>query len=87
MRSNFASIVLLTAGLGFASAAMAASTDTVGTIKSIDAKVMSVTLQDGTIYMFPKGAKLDGFKVGEKVSLIWEMKGAVHEATEIKAAS
>ena len=87
MRSNFVSVLLLTAGLGIASAAMAATTDTVGTIKAIDAKVMSVTLQDGTVYMFPKGVKLDGFKVGEKVSLMWEMKGAVHEATEIKAAS
>ena len=87
MRSNFVSVLLLTAGLGIASAAMAAPTDTVGTIKAIDAKVMSVTLQDGTVYMFPKGVKLDGFKVGEKVSLMWEMKGAVHEATEIKAAS
>ena len=87
MRSNFASVVLLTASLGFASAALAAPTYTVGTIKAIDAKVMSVTLQDGTLYMLPKGVKLDGFKVGEKVSLMWEMKGTVHEATEIKVAS
>jgi Cu/Ag efflux protein CusF len=87
MRSKFASIVLLTAALGFGSAALAAATDTIGTIKAIDTKAMSVTLQDGTVYMLPKGVKLDGFKIGEKVSLLWEMKGAVHEATEIKAAS
>lgn len=87
MRSNFATIVLLTASLGFASAALATPTDTIGTIKAIDAKVLSVTLQDGTVYMFPNGVKLDGYKVGEKVSLIWEMKGSVHQATEIKAAS
>jgi Cu/Ag efflux protein CusF len=87
MRSKFASIIMLTATLGFASAALATATDTVGTIKAIDAKALSVTLQDGIVYMLPKGVKLDGFKVGEKVSLMWEMKGAVHEATQIKAAS
>ena len=86
MHSKFASIVLLIASLGVASAAFAASTDTTGTIKAIDAKALSVTLQDGTVYMLPKSVKLDGFKVGEKVSLLWEMKGTIHEATEIKAA-
>lgn len=87
MRSKFASVVLLIASLGVASAALAAATDTVGTIKAIDAKALSVTLQDGTVYMLPKGVKLDGFKVGEKVSVMWEMKGAIHEASQIKAAS
>lgn len=69
-----------------ASGAFAATTTT-GEIKSIDAKALSVTLADGTVYMLPAGFKLDALKVGEKVSINWDMKGTAHEASAVKAAS
>ncbi len=87
MRMKLASVVLLTTTLGFGVAAMAALTDTTGTIKSIDAKAISVTLDNGTVYMLPKAFKLAAFKVGEKVSVHWELKGTAHDATEMTAAS
>lgn len=86
MSSKILPLVLI-AGLSFGGAAFAAATDTAGTIKSIDAKALTVTLQDGTTYQLPAGFKLDAFKVGEKVSVSWEAKGALKEATGMKAAT
>ena len=87
MRMKLASVLLLTSTLGFGVAAMAAPSDTTGTIKSIDAKAISVTLDNGTVYMLPKTFKLADFKVGEKVSVHWELKGTAHDATAMTAAS
>ena len=84
MRSKILSVALVT-GMTFAGAAFAAATDTAGVIKTIDTKAMTVTLVDGSSYQLPAGFKLDGFKVGEKVSITWEAKGAVHEASAMKA--
>ena len=85
MRMNMASALIVTAALGLGSAAFAA-TNTAGTIKSIDAKAGSVTLQDGTVYMLPAGFKLDTFKAGEKVSISWDLKGSLHEIVTMKAS-
>lgn len=68
-----------------ASGAFAATTT--GAIKSIDAKALSITLADGSVYMLPKGFKLDALKVGEKVSVNWDKQGKDNVATEVKAAS
>lgn len=86
MRSKILPLVLI-AGMTFGGAAFAAATDTAGTIKAIDAKAMTVTLEDGTTYQLPAGFKLDAFKVGEKVSVSWEAKGALKDATGMKAAA
>lgn len=77
MRTKFASILLLTAALGIGSAAFSAGTAASGTIKSIDTKAMTVTLADGSVYELPAGFMLTYFKVGEKVTLTWEQKGAM----------
>lgn len=86
MRSKILPLVLI-AGVAFGGAAFAAATDTAGTIKSIDAKAMTVTLADGTTYHLPAGFKLGAFKVGEKVSVTWEAKGALKDAMAMKAAA
>ena len=85
MHSNILPFVLI-AGLSFGGATFAAATDTAGTIKSIDAKALTVTLADGATYKLPAGFKLDTFKVGGKVSVSWEAKGALKEASGMKAA-
>lgn len=77
---------LLISAIGLSGAAFAAETAK-GAIKSIDTKAMSVTLDNGKVYMLPKGFKIDSVKVGEKVSLLWTEKGGKYEATEVKAAS
>lgn len=76
---------LLAASLTLGTAALAAPMATEGTIKAIDAKANSVTLSDGVTYLLPKGFKLQGFKVGEKVRLSWQMQGSVHEAESMVA--
>ncbi|MDB5661407.1 MAG: hypothetical protein JWS10_4022 [Cypionkella sp.] len=69
--------------IGSASLAMAAGTTTAGVIKTLDMKTHTITLADGTAYMLPQGFKDPGLKVGEKVSVIWDMKGKVHEASAV----
>ncbi|MBN8631842.1 MAG: DUF1344 domain-containing protein [Rhodobacterales bacterium] len=84
MRSNILPLALI-AALGLGSAAMAASTDTSGVIKSIDATAMTVVLEDGTTFHLPAGFDVKAFKVGEKVVVSWEMKGTLKEASALKA--
>ena len=84
MRSNILSLALI-ASLGLGTAVLAASTDTTGMIKTIDAKAMTGVLEDGTTYHLPAGYDLKTFKVGEKVVVSWEMKGTLKEATALKA--
>ena len=84
MRSNILSLALI-ASLGLGSAVLAASTNTTGVIKTIDAKAMTVELADVTTYHLPAGFDLKPFKVGEKVVVSWEMKGTLMEASALKA--
>lgn len=60
--------------------------DTSGTIKKINTKAGYVVLSNGVKYHLPKGFSLTDFKVGQKVSVTYEMKGKLHEATAMKAA-
>jgi len=62
--------------------AFAAETAT-GSIKAFDMKGHTLTLQDGTIYYLPSSFKDPGFKAGEKVSVVWEMKNGKHEASAV----
>ena len=78
---------LLAATLTFGSAALAAPGAVEGTIKSIDAKTMAITLADGSSYMLPQGFKLNTLKVGEKVAVTWDLKGKVNEASAVKIVS
>jgi len=84
MRSNTLALALI-ASLGIGTAALAAPTETKGVIKSIDVKAMTVVLQDGTTYKLPAGFNMKPFKVGEKVVVSWEAKGAIKEAKTLKA--
>lgn len=85
MRKTIFSTITLVAALATAGAAMASPTVTMGTIKSLDAKALTVTLADGTVYQLPKGFKADTFKPGEKVKITWELKGKAHEAAAMTA--
>jgi hypothetical protein len=66
--------------------AFAADTNTTGTIKALDMKAMSITLDDGTVYMLPKGFKDPGLKVGEKVTVAWKLVNKAHDADSVVIA-
>ena len=61
----------------------AAPTVTDGTIKSINAKGESVTLDNKTVYYFPAKFDLSKVKVGEKVAITWTAKGKKDMASAI----
>ncbi len=66
-----------------AGAAMAA--ETIGTIKSLDTKAMTFTLDNGATYKANTAVKMSSLKVGEKVKVAYEMKNGVNEASSVKA--
>ena len=59
---------------------------TSGTIKSISTKHSYIVLSDGKKYYVAAGFSLKGFKVGEKVSIDYTMKGKKHQVTSMTAA-
>jgi len=66
-----------------ASVAMAATA--AGAIKSVDTKTMMFVLDNGTSYHAAKSIDLSKLKVGEKVTVTFEVKSGVNEASAVKA--
>lgn len=64
-----------------------APTVTNGTIKAINAKSETVTLDNKTVYYFPAKFDLSKVKVGEKVAITWTAKGKKDMASAIAAAT
>lgn len=58
---------------------------TSGTIKSISSKHNYIVLSDGWKYHLAAGFSLKDFKVGEKVSVSYTLKGKKHEVTAMTA--
>jgi maltose-binding protein MalE len=80
--------LILVASLGVSSMAMAATasaTTTEGTIKALDAKAMTLTLNDGSVYGLAKTIKVASLKVGEKVKVTWSKIGKIDEASAVVA--
>ena len=75
--------LILVASFGASSMAMAAVSTSVGVIKAIDAKTMTLTLNDGTVYGLAKTIKLSSLKAGEKVKITWDLLNGKHEATAV----
>ena len=71
------------AALLAASPVALASESATGAIKAFDMKAMTLTLADGTSYTLPSGFKDPGFKVGEKVQVVWDMNYGKHAATTV----
>lgn len=78
--------LLLVASLGASSVAMAASETATGTIKALDAKACTVTLDNKTVYQFAAKCDFSKLLVGEKVTITFEKKGTVDDASKIEAA-
>lgn len=78
--------LILVASLGVSSMALAATasaTTTEGTIMAFDAKAMTLTLNDGSVYGLPKTIKLASLKVGDKVKVTWSKVGKIDEASAV----
>ncbi|HQZ13483.1 MAG TPA: hypothetical protein PK286_11430 [Devosia sp.] len=71
--------------------AFAAPTTTDVTIKSLDAKAMTITATDGVVYhvtptavYVPSTDKFAQLKAGGKLKLTWDKMGTVNEASKIQ---
>lgn len=81
---NFALPLVLVAALSASSLAFAATPSTVeGTIKAIDAKADTITLDNGAFYHLAKTIKIAAFKVGEKVKITFEQNGTMLDASAV----
>jgi Cu/Ag efflux protein CusF len=63
-----------------------ADTD-VGTIKKIDPKSDAITLQDGKTFTLAEGTEAETLKVGEKITVTYNMKSGKMVATKVGAAN
>ena len=54
-----------------------------GTVRSFDLTTHTLTLDNGTVYTLPASFKDPGLKVGETVSISWEMKDGKHMADTV----
>jgi len=81
MRALLTSLTVITA-ISLSSAAFAAQS-TVGTIKSYNAKAMTLTLRNGTAFMLPAHFKDPGLKAGEKVRISYDTVNKKHEASAV----
>ena len=69
--------IVTSAGLAMAAAAS-------GTIKSIDTTTRMIVLNDGTKYQADKSVDLSKLKVGEKVTLTFEVKNGENILSAVK---
>lgn len=73
---------VLAAALALAPVAFAAQS-AAGSIKALDMTTHTLTLDNGTVYYLPTTFKDPGLKVGEKVSIQWDMKDGKHQAQSV----
>jgi Cu/Ag efflux protein CusF len=66
------------------SAGVAMAADATGKIKSIDAKAMMFTLDNGHSYKAEKSVDLSKLKIGEKVLVTYAMKNGAYDASAVK---
>ena len=78
-------IAPIAAGVLVISTAVFAATAS-GTVKSVDAKAGTVTLDDGVTYMLPSTVKADTIKVGSKVKVTFDKTGGKMVASKIDVA-
>jgi hypothetical protein len=69
------------------SVALAAPTNTTGTIKSLDNKACTVTLDNNTVYHFGSTCDFSQLSAGEKVTITSQLKGTETDATKIVQTS
>jgi hypothetical protein len=80
-------VPILVIGLAGASAMALAAVETKsGDIKTLDTAKQEIVLTSGETFNVPASIQLKNFKVGEKVTIAYEMKNGKMEATKVEAA-
>jgi len=83
---NYVLPLALIASLGLSSMALASTNNTTdGTIKSVDVKTCTVTLDPSTVYHFAKKCDFKDLTVGEKVTVTWHLYKKIDVGTKIAA--
>ncbi|MET3924948.1 DUF1344 domain-containing protein [Devosia sp. 2618] len=62
---------------------MAAAQSISSTVKAIDLSTHTLTLANGIAYVLPATFKDPGLKVGDKVTVQWQMNGKAYDATKV----
>ena len=66
-----------------ASSSFAFADQSTGVVKTFNAKAMTLTLKDGTVYHLAQGFKNPGLKAGQKVQITWSMQNGKHDASAV----
>jgi Protein of unknown function (DUF1344) len=77
---------VVSAAMAVSSLALAAEVST-GKITAIDAKMHTLTLDNGVVYHLAQGYKAPGLKEGEQVTVTWNMQAGEHMASAVKLSS
>ena len=78
-----AAIALVLASSGLAMAATAAPQSITSTVKTFNPSTHMLTLANGIQYTLPATFKDPGLKVGERVTVKWEMNGKAYQADSV----
>jgi uncharacterized protein DUF1344 len=78
-----AALALVLASSGFAMAATAAPQSITSTVKAFNGSTHLLTLANGIEYSLPATFKDPGIKVGERVTVKWEMNGKTFQADSV----
>lgn len=78
-----AALALVLASSGLAMAATAAPQSITSTVKAVNLAAHQLTLANGIQYTLPATFKDPGIKVGERVTVKWEMNGAAYQADSV----
>jgi hypothetical protein len=86
MSGKFAIPVLVLGLAGASAMALAAIETKSGEIKTLDTAKKEIVFKTGETFDVPASIQLTNFKVGEKVTIAYEMKNGKMEATKVEAA-
>lgn len=78
-----AALALVLGTSGLAMAATAAPQSITSTVKAFNGSTHLLTLANGIQYSLPATFKDPGLKVGERVTVKWEMNGAAYKADSV----
>jgi hypothetical protein len=75
--------------LGAATSAFAAgpATTATGKVKSVDMLKHTVTFEDGSTHKLARGVRINGVKVGDKVTLTYSSVGSITEVSALAPAA
>lgn len=76
--------IVIAASLLAPSLALAAAQTIDVTIKSLDAKAMTITANDGVVYHLPVAFKVADLKAGQKVKVTWDKMGTLNQASKVE---